>query len=166
MVGAKELPRNRSSPDFDLAKPTGDDGELPGDSMAQRKQSQGSSGSSKSEDTEQVISRKRLAESMNSSISIQSSITLTGAANLVDNQDEGEEEGVESDVCTPRQKAPHSSLSSSEDPTPREERAGTIHSDMSGSCSTLQNERADGEMESSVEQVSWEAHIYIVQWNL
>lgn len=161
MAGVKELPKNRSSPDFDLVISAGDDAELLGDSVAQRKQSQGSSvdtGSLKSEDTEVVIGRKRLAESINSSVSIQSSITLTGTANLVDNQEEGEEEGVESDVTTPMQKVPHSSLSSSEVNTSREESAGTIHSDMSGSCSTLQNERADGEIESSVEQVSWRAY--------
>ncbi len=34
----------------------------------------------------------------------------------------------------------------------REDRASTMLSDMSGSCSTLQNERQDGEMESSTEQ--------------
>ena len=36
--------------------------------------------------------------------------------------------------------------------TSSDERAGTIHSDISGSCSTLQNERPDGEIESSLEQ--------------
>ena len=36
--------------------------------------------------------------------------------------------------------------------TSREDRASTMLSDMSGSCSTLQNERPDGEIESSTEQ--------------
>lgn len=94
-----------------------------------------------------------LAESMNSSVSILSSATLTGAANLADDQEEHEEEEG-SDVGTPLLKTPHSLSLSSEDPGPREDRAGTIHSDMSGSCSTLQNDRpGEGEMESSMEQV-------------
>lgn len=48
------------------------------------------------------------------------------------------------------------SVNSSEDAssvvTTREDRAGTIHSDISGSCSTLQNERPEGEIDSSLEQ--------------
>lgn len=66
------------------------------------------------------------------------------------------------EVATPSYKtsppqAPHSlsSVNGSEDisvPATREERAGTMQSDMSGSCSTLQNERPEGEIESSLEQ--------------
>lgn len=135
---------------------------------------------------------------MNSTISIQSSATLTGSTNLAEEgeeeeeggsarRDEGEEEGEgeASDISTPLQcvapslpltpinpatvagaaarkgaeerEAPTTTTTTTTATTAatatnREERAGTIHSDMSGSCSTLQNDRPEGEMESSLEQ--------------
>ena len=137
----KEQPKNRSSPDIDLVGAEGvnqevlasmegegeEEVELPDDGVERSKSSV-----------------HRMSDSTISRVSIRSTITLKEAGEA--GQEEGE--GQEEEATTPLQKTP---LSFSE--STREERAGTIHSDMSGSCSTLQNDRTEGEIESSLEQV-------------
>ncbi len=103
-----------------------------------------------------------LSVSTYSEISTQSDVTLSDLNHNIDQgrRENGSEEeevfsgggggGGDSGGALPR-KNPHSLSSTSDDSYPtRDERTGTISSDMSGSCSTLQNER--GEMESSLDQ--------------
>ena len=81
-------------------------------------------------------------KSTNSRISIQSDVTMS---------EDNTEQNVEENVFTLDTNSQSLSVTSEENPR-REDRGSTINSDMSGSCSTLQNERQDGEIESSLEQ--------------
>lgn len=105
-----------------------------------------------------------LSESLDSRVSIRSDITLSEDNRTRESLSRAEDEEEDDDVITPSQNASHSfpSVSSPREVVDhmevREERAGTVNSDMSGSCSTLQNERLEGgggggEMESSLEHI-------------
>lgn len=179
LAAMREQPKNRSSPDIDLAGVAAGgregEGQEEGDgrrlSSGQRKRSASDELGKAGEDP---MSSHQLSQSANSRVSIQSSVTLTEGRGGREREEEGEREvggegeTAEEDVLTPLQKSSHAFPSISEEPpvsavaatasptttsgSTREERAGTLNSDMSGSCSTLQNERQDGEMESSLDQ--------------
>lgn len=138
----KEQPRNRSSPEIDLAGASEEKRLVSADKRE-------TTDDSKDETLGVISSKQHLSQSTISGVSIQTTATLVGAEQL--EEGEGGGEGLEEEMSTPLQKISFS-LTSEESST-RSERAGTIHSDMSGSCSTLQNERADGDIESSTEGV-------------
>lgn len=162
----KHHPKNRSSPDVDPSRVEDAIGRTSSDPLQQqRKPSETDSleaEGSKGQSSEGMSSKRLLSASMNSAA------TLTGGDADSAERDGAEEEGGEGEeVATPLQKSgqfplpplsPMSPTSTGSVPSEeaggtREERAGTLHSDMSGSCSTLQNERPEGDMESSTEQV-------------
>ena len=173
MADMKQQPRNRSSPEIDQAgvaerDPKIDIAELASSRSSQRKQSESESVESEhSRDDHPTGTRRHLSNSVNSAVSVQSSVTVTEGEGGSRGEEEEGVTGVESeeDVITPLQKSRYTFPPVPEDAPPtsttnsvpgsvstREERASTLTSDMSGSCSTLQNERQDGELEISVDQ--------------
>ena len=142
ITNLKDHPKNRSSPDIDLTTTREvDENEKPKtDARKESKDESTEEEKSKDEKEEVTILRSEVSPSVDS----------VGSSQL-NHKDQSTEDAV-FDSSRKGTRSLSSVTSEPEENPLREDRAGTLNSDMSGSCSTLQNERPDGEMESSSEQ--------------